>query len=171
MNVWALVACKSDKSDLASFLRLRDGFDGSAVGENAIRIGIANHFVELEQVDPIRLQPAQRFVDLGCGSGLVAAIDLGHQEGFLAIAIAQCFAHANFTLSAVVVPAVVEEIDSFIDSGTHDANTLVGIALFAQVISTEPDQRNAFARAAERSMWNSAFALRLCGTSEPSGQY
>src|ERR1700704_72314 len=165
MNVWALMACKSDKSYLPGLLRLGDGFDGSAFGENAIRIGIANHFVELEQVDSIRLQPAQRFVDLGCGSGLVAAIDLGHQEGFLAITIAQCFAHANFTLSAVVVPAVVEEIDSFIDSRTHDANALVGIALLAQVITAEPDQRNAFARAAERSMWNSILAVGLCGTS------
>jgi hypothetical protein len=59
MNVWALVACKSDEADFARFLRLHDGFERSTCGENTIRIGISNHFVELEQVDAIRLQPAQ----------------------------------------------------------------------------------------------------------------
>src|SRR5438270_8292413 len=48
MNVRALVACKADKTDLASLLRSQDSFNRSAFGENAIRIGIANHFMELE---------------------------------------------------------------------------------------------------------------------------
>src|SRR3979490_452755 len=49
MNVGTLMACETDKSHLASFLRLGDGFDGSAFGENAIRIGIANTLVALEE--------------------------------------------------------------------------------------------------------------------------
>ncbi len=74
------------------------------------------------------------------GSGLISAIDLGHQKGFLAITIAQRSAHSNFAFSVVVVPAVVEKIDSFIDPGANDANALVRVALFAQVIPAESDR-------------------------------
>src|ERR1700737_1661514 len=48
MNVWTLVACETDKTDLARFLGFQDDFHRSAFGENAIRIGIANHFMERE---------------------------------------------------------------------------------------------------------------------------
>jgi hypothetical protein len=56
-----------------------------------------------------------------------------------------------------IVPAVIEKIDSFIDSSTNDANAFVGIALFAQVIAAESDQCNALAGAAECSMWDTRF--------------
>ena len=125
--------------------------------------------VNLIQIDKIRLQPPQRFIDLSHGSDLISAIDLGHQEGFLAITIAQRSAHSNFALSVVVVPAIIEKIDSFIDSGANDANALVGIALIAQVIPTEPDKRNPFAGAAQSSIGNSVLAVRLCGSIDPSG--
>ena len=100
---------------------------------------IANHFMELEQIDLIRLQPSQGFIELCRSSGFVPAVDLGHQEGFLAIAIAQGFAHSNFALSTVVVPAVIEEVDPFIDSRANNANALFGIALLAEVVPSEPD--------------------------------
>ena len=100
---------------------------------------------------------------MSCSSGLISAIDFGHQKGSLAITVAQRSAHSNFALSVVVVPAVIEKIDSFIDSCTNDANAFVGIALFAQVIPAESDQGNAFTGAAERSMWDSVFAIPLSG--------
>jgi len=62
---------------------------------------------------------------------------LGHQKGFLTIAVTQSFAHSNFALSAVVVPAVIEEIDSFIQSRSNNSNTLGWIALSRQMIPTE----------------------------------
>jgi len=48
MNIWTLVACETDKTDLARFFGFQDGLHRSTLGENAIRIGIANHFMELE---------------------------------------------------------------------------------------------------------------------------
>src|ERR1700682_5076891 len=140
MNVWTLVPCEADKTNLARLPGFHGGLHPTAFGKNAVRIGIANHFMKLEQVNPIRLQPPQRFIELSCCSSFISTIDFGHQKGLLAITIAQRFAHSNFALSAVVVPAVIEKIDSFIDSRANDPNALVGIALVAQVIPTEPDQ-------------------------------
>src|ERR1019366_381954 len=115
MNFWTLVTGKADKTNLAFLFGFEHGLHGSAFSKNAIGIGIANHFMELEQVNSIRLQPPQRFIELCYGGSFGSAIDLGHQKGLLAITIAQRLAHANFALSAVVVPAVVEKIDAFVN--------------------------------------------------------
>src|SRR5258708_17021033 len=116
MNVWTLVACEADKTDLARFLGFPDSFHRSACSENAVWIGIANHLMELEQVNSIRLQPPQRLIDLGCSTGFCLAIDFSHQKSLLPIAIAQRFAHSTFALAAVVPPAVIEKTNSFINS-------------------------------------------------------
>jgi hypothetical protein len=39
-----------------------------------------------------------------------------------------------------LVPAVIEKIDSFIESSADDANAFLRIRLFAKVIATEPDE-------------------------------
>src|ERR1700674_1957397 len=110
---------------------------------------------------------------MSCCSSFISAIDFGHQKGLLSITIAQRFAHSNFALSAVVVPAVIEKIDSFIDSRANNANALFGIALAAQVISTESDQGNLFTAAAQGSIWHSLpsipLGLRLCRPTQASG--
>jgi len=56
--------CEADEADLARLLRLQDGLHPSALGKNAIRIDVANHFMELEKIDPVSLKAAQRLVDL-----------------------------------------------------------------------------------------------------------
>jgi len=38
MNVWTLVACKADETDLTGFFGFQDSFNRSAFGENAVRI-------------------------------------------------------------------------------------------------------------------------------------
>src|ERR1700676_64120 len=161
MDVRALVPGKTDKTDLAGFPGFQDDIYRS-FGKNAVWIGIANHFMELKQVNSICLQPAQRFIELGCSSSLVPAVDLGHQKGFLAITVAQRLAHSNLALSAVIVPAVIEEIYSLIDSRPNNANALLRVALFAQVIATQPNHRNFFPGPAQNSVWNSARAIWLC---------
>ena len=97
--------------------------------------------MELEQIDSVSLQAAERLVDLGRGGCLCAPIDLGHEKRLLPIAVAQRVAHADFTLAAVVAPAVVEKIDSFIETRSHDANTLLGIRLVPKMVATEPDEQ------------------------------
>jgi len=52
------------------------------------------------------LEPPQRFINLR-GRGLLGlAVNFGHEEGFVAVAVAQRLAHADFTVAVVVVPAV-----------------------------------------------------------------
>src|SRR5271154_2341000 len=124
MNVWTLVTREADKTNLACLFGFQYSLQRSACSKNAIRIGIANNFMELKQVNSIRLQPPQRFIELRYGGSFGSAIDLGHQKGLLAITIAQGLSHANFTLSAVVVPAVVEKVDAFVDSGADNTDAL-----------------------------------------------
>src|SRR5216683_1642900 len=112
MDVWALVACEADVANLASLSRLQDGFHRAPFRKNAVGIGVANYFVELEEIDPVGLKAAQRLVDLACSGGFGAPVDLGHKKRFLAIAVAQRVTHADFTLATVVVPAVVKKMDA-----------------------------------------------------------
>src|SRR5258708_39377822 len=151
MNVRTLVTCEADKANLARLLGFQDGFHRSAFGENAVRVGVANHFVKLEEIDPVGLKSAQGLVDLTRGGGLIAPIDFGHEKSFLAITVTKRVAHADFALATVIVPAVIEKMDSVIDCGTDDANTLRLLEFrFAKMKSAEPHHGNLFSCAAER---------------------
>src|SRR6266446_4305028 len=160
MDIRTLVAREADVADLARLLRLQDGLHPSAYGKNAIRVRVANHFMELEKIDPLSLKAAQRLVDLTGSSGFGAPVDLGHQKCFLAITVAQRVAHADFTLAAVVVPAVVEKIDAFIEARADDTNAFLGIRLIAKMIATEPNERDFFFGAAQGSVRNAVPGLR-----------
>jgi hypothetical protein len=81
MNVWTLVTREADKTNLACLLGFQYGLRRPTFRKNAIRIGIANSLMELEQVNSIRLQPPQRFIELGYGCRFGSAIDLGHRDG------------------------------------------------------------------------------------------
>jgi hypothetical protein len=78
--------------------------------------------VVLDQVDAVGLQTAERFVQLSRGLALGAAVDLGHQEYPVPIAVLERLAHPELALALVVVPAIVHEGDAAIDRGAHDAN-------------------------------------------------
>src|ERR1700737_1919978 len=124
MDVRTLGSGESDEADLPRFLRLECRFHCPARCKNAFRIVHSNNFVELQEVDVIGLESAERFFNLARSRFLVAPVDFGHQERSLAIAVVERLAHADFTLPVVVVPAVIEKIDSVIDCATDDAITL-----------------------------------------------
>src|SRR5438876_99274 len=69
----------------------------------------------------IGLEPAERFFDLAGGGFLIATVDFRHQERSLAIAVAERLAHADLALPTVVVPAVIEKVQSVVNCGAHDA--------------------------------------------------
>src|SRR6266853_5233545 len=154
MYVRALVTREADETDSARLSRLQDGLHSSAFGKNAIRIGVANDFVELEEIDPVGLKAAQRLVDLTGSGSFGAPVNLGHQKRLLAITVAQRIAHADFTLAAVVVPAVVEKIDALIEARADDANAFLGIRLTTKMIAAEPNERDFFFSAAQGSVGN-----------------
>src|SRR5580700_11694454 len=153
MNVRTLVAGESDVTDLACLLRVQHSFHGSSSGKNTVRVGVTNYFVELDEIYSVSLKTAQRVGDLIRSGGLGASVDLGHEKSLLAVTIAQRVAHADFTLAAIVVPAVVEKIDALIETGANDANAFLGICLFAKMIAP----KKAFASFAPVSMRASIF--------------
>ena len=56
----------------------------------------------------------------------------------MAIAVAQRVTHADLTLAAVVIPAIIEKINSFIQTHAHNANAFLRIRLLAKMIATQP---------------------------------
>src|ERR1700730_10428378 len=160
MHVRVLMPCEADKANLPSPLGFQDCLHRSPFGKNAVRVGFTNYLVKLEEIDPVGLKPSQRLVDLVRGGGLTAPIDLRHEKGFLPVPAAQRVAPGNFTLAAVVVPAVVEKIDSFIQPRPDDANAFFRIRLFAKMIAAEPDERDALSAAAQSSIGNAIPRIR-----------
>src|SRR5258705_2308716 len=154
MNFGTFVAGEANVANLAGLLRFAHGFHRSAFGKNAVRIVFANHFVELQKIDAIGLQAAQRLADLARCRSFGAPVDLGHEKCFLPIAVAQSVAHAYFALAAIVVPAVVEKIDSLIQPAADNSYTFSGIGLLAKMIATEADDRDFLTAVAQRSIGN-----------------
>src|SRR4029077_1205822 len=68
----------------------------------------------------------------------------------LPIAVAQRLAHAHFAFAAVVVPAVVQKIDSVVQRRSNDADAFLLVFLIPYVIPAQPHHRNLFARASQR---------------------
>jgi hypothetical protein len=120
----------------------------------------ASHADDLLAVEEA-LEPAQRFFNLlRCGL-LIAAIDFRHQERALPIAIAQRLAHAKLALPAVVVPAVVEKVDSLVDRSAHDANALRLCEVRPnKMVSAQPYHRDHFLRVAQPAAGNFSHGFR-----------
>src|SRR5216683_463096 len=93
--------------------------------------------MELQQVNPVRLKPAQGLINLLCRSVFGAAVALGHQEHLLPVAVPQRFAHPAFARAVVIVPAVVHKVDPVVDGGANDADTLLLVGLLAEVIAAQ----------------------------------
>ena len=106
--------------------------------------------MNLHQVDVVGLEAAERVFQLllrGRGS---AAVDLGHQEGLLAVAVLEGAAHAALAFAVVVVPAVVQEVDARVECGADDADALVlGDLRRADVVAADADDGDGMAGAAE----------------------
>src|SRR5258708_26156240 len=133
---------KSEVTDLSGSPGFYYGLDGATGCEDPVRIFQSNNLMELHQVDAIRLQPLQRFVDLPGGGLPGPAVNLRHEEDSLAVAVAQRLAHADFADAAIIIPAVVHEGQPPIDGAADNRNTLRFVSLFADVIPTQADGRD-----------------------------
>src|SRR5256885_5908813 len=150
VNRRILVACETDRADLAGFLSFHHRFECTAFSEDAIRVFEADDFVELHQVDAVSLQALKTCVDLPGGFRLGTAIDFVHQEDLLTVAVLKRFAHADLARAFVVVPAVVHEGHAAVDGLADERNRLVlGNRRLADVPATQADDGDAFACAAE----------------------
>src|ERR1022692_3648195 len=98
--------------------------------------------MQLHQINSIRLQPLQGFINLPRGGRLGTSVALGHEKDFLAVAVAQSLPHANFAGAAIVIPAVVHEGDPLVNGTPDNGYALRFVSLFAYMKATQPDGGN-----------------------------
>src|SRR6266481_483934 len=126
----------SGETDITQFARVAS-LDQSGIGafgiEYAMGIFKAQNLVMLDQVDAVDLQPFQRFVQLFGGCRFRAAIAFRHHESLLSITIFESLSRALFARAFVIVPAVVQKIDTAIDGAAHNADG----KLFIDVLQAE----------------------------------
>src|SRR5437879_7201728 len=121
MDARVFVSRETDVTNFAGLSSSNKSGIGSIGIENAVRIFVAENFVVLDQVNLVHTEPLQRFIQLPCGGLFRAAVNFGHQESLRAIPVAQRFSHPVLAGAIVVVPTVVEKIDSPVDGAP--ANT------------------------------------------------
>jgi hypothetical protein len=150
-----LVPGKSDVADFARLLRFQERGVRSVFIEDPVRVFEPDNLVMLHEVDAVGFEAAQRFMELFHGFFFRAAIDLGHEKDFVAVAIAEGFAHADFARAVVVVPRVVHEIDAAIDGLANDFHAeLFADALQADVPASQSDGGHFFTGASKGAVWH-----------------
>jgi len=104
-----------------------------------LRVGHANQFVELQQIDGICLEALEGFIKLFSGGLPGAPIDFGHEENLLAVAVSQGLAHADFAFAAIVIPRIVHEVNTVVDGSMNNADALLLIG--PAEVGNRPNQR------------------------------
>src|ERR1022692_3442684 len=137
MNKRVLMAGKTDVTNLSRAPGFHHGFDCAVCAENSVRIFQSDDLVELHQVNSIRLQPFQGFVDLLGGGFFGAAVALGHEESPFPVTVSQSFPHADFADTVIVVPAVVHEGDALVNGAADNRYARSFVRLFAYVKSAQ----------------------------------
>jgi hypothetical protein len=167
VNARILVAGEPDEPQLAGLPRLDERAVRAFLVEDAMRVLVSKHLVMLHEIDTVGPPPPERFVELARGFFFRAAVDLRHQERLLTIAVGQRLSHAPLARTLVVVPAVVEKRDAFVEGAADDADAeIFGHRRKADVRAAEADRGNTFTGTAEqpvRHLGHSASnAGRLC---------
>src|SRR5437016_9544225 len=121
--------------------------------KNPMRVFVSEDLVVLDKINAIDTEAPERFVELPRGLFLRPAINLRHEECFLAIAVADCLSHAYLAGAFVVIPAVIQKVDTPIYCRAHDSNRELLInVLQTKMPATHTDCRNFLAGASETSI-------------------
>ena len=116
--------------------------------------------MKLQQIHMIRLQAAKRFVNLLGGGILCATVNLRHEEGTVSITVLlKCLSHSPFTLAVVVVPGVIHKVDSAVNAGVNQLDSIrfteVGLP---QVKTAHTDTGDFFTGMSQRAIGKVRFA-------------
>ncbi len=152
MDRGVLMAGEADVADFSGLLGGEDGFERAVGSEETVGVFETDVFVELDEVDVIGLKTLEGFIDLDGGGGFGAAVEFGHEERFGAVAVAKGPAHADLGFTAVVIPAIVEEIHATVEGGADDGDADGGVLGAADVVAAEADGGDALAGFAERAV-------------------
>jgi hypothetical protein len=137
MDPRIFVSCKTNESNLAVLPRRKERCVRSIGIQNAVGIFKPDNFVMLNQIDTFNPETPQRFIQLPRSFLSRTPVDFGHEKSLFAISVTQCFAHADFAGAIVVVPGVVEEVDSSVQRTSYDPNSQIFIDIFhSEVPST-----------------------------------
>src|SRR5438132_4976616 len=120
MHVGVLVPRESDVANSTRIASLDQRGVGPLLVKDPVRVLVPENLVVLDEVDAIDPEPPERFFQLAGRLLLRTAIDLRHEKGLLAVAVAQGLSHADLARPFVVVPAVVEEVDAAVQGRAHD---------------------------------------------------
>ena len=163
----SLWAGEADETELALLLGVEKGFHRAVLLEDAVRVLHADDLVVLDEINVVRAEAGETFLDLAHGGLLGAPVDLGHLENLVtAVVLLVRLAGAEFAGAQVVVPRVVHEGDAMVDGGVDEPDRLGLGAGFAQVETAHADQGNHLAGGAERTVNHVAlagFALHRAG--------
>jgi hypothetical protein len=154
VNVGVFMSRKTNESQLAGLFGFEESFDCTVGRKNPVRVFESNDFVELHQVDVVGLEASQRLVDLFGRFLLRSAVHLGHKKRAVAIAVFERLAHADFTLSLVIIPTVVEKSDAAVNRSSYDSYALVCVADQAEVKAAHADGRYLLGGSPERAVRN-----------------
>src|ERR1700722_19522353 len=101
MDRGIFVSGEPDVTNLTCLLSRHQCFQRSVFREEAVGIFHTNVLVKLEQIHVVCLESAERLVEWTGSRRFRAAVELSHQECFLAISIAQSHSHPLFALAVV----------------------------------------------------------------------
>src|SRR5664279_1483564 len=127
--------------------------------------------MQLHQINSIRLQPLQGFINLPRGRRLGAAVAFGHEKDFLAVAVTQSLPHANFAGPTIVIPAVVHEGDPLVNGTPDNGYALHLVSLFADMKATQTDGGNFLARPSQQALGHFLLGLGQQNLWRCAGQY
>src|SRR5438045_4415977 len=85
-------------------------------------IFVTQNLVVLDKIDLFHTEPLQRFVELSRGLFPRPAVNLRHEKCFFPITIAERFTHANLAGAFVVVPAVIQKVDTPVYGRAHNSD-------------------------------------------------
>ena len=138
--------------------------------EDPVRIAVVDHLMKLPEVEVIGTQAAEAVVEAPLRALVVPLAVLRHEERLRAAAVGQRAPHHLFRPAVVVVPAVVEEGQAFVDRGVHDANGLGRVFDRPDVPAAQAENRHSLSRTAERSGWESCCRRGLLAGQHLIGQ-
>lgn len=137
-------------------------------GKNALRVGQANQFMELQQIDGVRLEALEGLIKCLVAASPVRPSILVIRKTLLAVAVSQGLAHADFACAAVVIPRIVHEVNAVVDGGADDAEALRLIRP-AEVITAQTNDGDLLTRAAQLAVGDLAFFRGRLGLGDHPG--
>src|SRR3989442_9684747 len=128
---------------------------GAFLVEDSMWIVIPQDLVVLHEIDAIGPQPLERLIELPRRFRVRLAVDLRHQKDLLPVAIPERISHAGLARAVVVVPAVVQKVDTTVDGRSNDPEAELLVDPFqSEMPASKADRGDSFSCPAQRAVRN-----------------